>query len=330
MNDDGHLGKRSTRSTSLLLCISICGCSAAGLPQLGSLPDMALGLGAGAAPAMRGPSALLEGEPPITTSLSDATFGTDLSTPPPSAFRPLTSLARTDSGGFVLKPGAYEMHTQSYCLKAGTHGPGGGDGYLFAPPKGPARDAVVAIVRNSVAHPEIDQHDIQLLLWAIIARAKFENLATELKIVAARLLTAEQMATLNRTALDLVPDSVTQAALDRTPSAVRQILAAEARLRQMFAGARASFADIESVAVLAGMAPWGEGSRQVPAGRWSKHPDGYFVRYLPVAYSHTLTQIWVLAASPGVGKEYDPALHIAVPGNTSRQRLIQSGRVHQP
>ena len=27
-----------------------------------------------------------------------------------------------------------------------------------------------------------------------------------------------------------------------------------------------------------------------------------------------------------VGKEYDPATHIAVPGNTARQRLIQSGR----
>jgi hypothetical protein len=193
---------------------------------------------------------------------------------------------------------------------------------------GPARDAVVSIVRNSVDNPQIGQHDIQLLLWAIIARAKFENLATELKLVAARLLTPQQIASLNRTALDLVPDSVTQSALERVPAPVRTILAAEARLRQMFASASTSFEQIESVAVLAGMAPWGEGSRQVPSGRWSKHPDGYFVRYLPAAYSHTLTQLWIPPGSPGVGKEYDPALHIAVPGNTSRQRLIQSGRVH--
>ena len=33
--------------------------------------------------------------------------------------------------------------------------------------------------------------------------------------------------------------------------------------------------------------------------------------------------------SPAVGKEYDPATHIAVPGNTARQRLIQSGRAQQ-
>ena len=37
---------------------------------------------------------------------------------------------------------------------------------------------------------------------------------------------------------------------------------------------------------------------------------------------------WV-QGSPAVGKEYDGALHIAVPGNTSRQRLVQSGRAHQ-
>jgi hypothetical protein len=75
------------------------------------------------------------------------------------------------------------------------------------------------------------------------------------------------------------------------------------------------------------MAPWGEGSKQVPSGRWSRHPDGYFVRYLPAAYSHTLTQLWVPPTSVAVRIEYDPALHIAVPGNTARQRLIQSGRV---
>ena len=308
--------------------VLLAGCSA-GLAQLGGgIPDVALGFGA-KMPVVGGSSSLLEGDPPITTSLSDANFGTDQAQPT-RGFLSLASLARTPAGGFILKAGSYELHTQSYCLKAGTHGPGGGDGYLYAPPKGPARDAVVAIVRNSVAHPEIGQHDIQLLLWAIIARAKFEDLAAELKFVASRLLTPQLIATLNRTALDLVPDSAMRSALDRTPAPLRQILEAEARLRQMFASANASFEQIESVAVLAGMAPWGEGSRQVPAGRWSKHPDGYFVRYRPSSYSHTLTQIFVPDRSEAVGKEYDPALHIAVPGNTSRQRLIQSGRAHQP
>ena len=82
-------------------------------------------------------------------------------------------------------------------------------------------------------------------------------------------------------------------------------------------------------AVLAGLAPLGAGSRAVPAGRWSLHPDGYYVRYIPQGYSYTVTQIWVPQGSPAVGKEYDPATHIATPGNTSRQRLVQSGRARQ-
>jgi hypothetical protein len=304
---------------TIVALLLLAGCNTS-LTQIGDLTGVAQNLGA-PTPSV---SSLVEGEPPITTSLTDATFEVDLPTPR-DPLRPLTSLPRTASGGFLLRAGFYEMHTQSYCLKAGTHGPGAGDGYLYAPPKGPARDAVVAIVRNSVAKPQIAQHDIQVLLWAIIARAKFEDLAGELKVVASLLLTAEQLALLNRTALDLVPGPALDSALAQTPGPIRQVLEAEARLRQMLTNPGSSFQQIESVAVLAGMAPWGAGSRQVPPGRWSKHPNGYFVRYMPRGYSYTVTQLWVPIATPP-GLEYDPALHIAVPGNTSRQRLIQSGR----
>lgn len=308
-----------------ILALFFAGARTEALAQFGRIKEEA-GKLAGKSPATK----LLEGEPPITTSLGDAVYGdSSRDTYNPTPFAPLTSLERTLSGGFTLKPGFYEMHTQSYCLKAGTHGPGAGDGYLYAPPKGPAKDAVVSIVRNSVRHPEIDQHKIQLLLWAIIARAKFENLSTELKAVASLLLTPEQLAMLNRRGLDLLPGPVHQKAMAEVPPAVRTILEAEARIRQMLTTPGSSFEQIEAVAVLGGMAPLGEGSHQVPWGRWSIHPDGYYVRYLPQGYSHTVVQIWVPEGSSLVGKEYDPALHVAVPGNTARQRLIQSGRVHQ-
>jgi hypothetical protein len=277
------------------------------------------------------PANLLEGEPPITTSLTDAVWesetpeGFDESAAP----RPMAELQRTPNGGFVLQPGFWEMHTQSYCLKAGTHGPGEGDGYLFAPPRGPAEEAVVAIVRNSVQHPEIEQHRVQTLLWAIIARAKIEDMSREDQATAARLLTTNQVAHLNRGALDLVPGPALDAALNAMPPLVRQVYEAEASLRQMLTRPGTSFAELERVAVLSGVAPLGEGSRQVPSGRWSLHPDGYYVRYLPQGYSYTVTQVWVPQGSPAVGKEYDPALHIAVPGNTAKQRLIQSGRFHE-
>jgi hypothetical protein len=278
------------------------------------------------------PARLLQGDPPITTSLTDAVWAVDTldnHNPPPEVFAPLGSLERGPNGGFILRAGHFAQQNQSYCLKAGTHGPGGGDGYLYAPPRGPADDQVMTIVRNSVRHPDIPQHNIQFLLWAIIARAKFDELSNDLKLVAARLLSPQQVATLNRNALDLLPGPVLQQALADMPPLVRQVFEAEARLREMFRSADTRFEDMERVAVLAGLAPRGEGSRDVPMGRWSRHPDGYYVRYLPSGYSSTRIEVWVPEGSPAIGRELDPATHIAVPGNTARQRLIQSARVRQ-
>jgi hypothetical protein len=274
---------------------------------------------------------LLGDRQPITTSLSDAKWGDGSKDgfTPREPKRSLMTLQRTPNGGFVLQPGYYAFTDQSYCLKAGTHGPGGGDGYLYAPPKGPAEDAVMTIVRNSVNHPEIHQHEIQVLLWAIIARAKFEDLSSDMKATAARLLTPRQLAGLNRSALDALHGNALTDALGGVPEPLRQIAQAEAQLRQMLTTPGASFAEMERVAVLSGAAPMGPGSQDIPSGRWSIHPDGYYVRYLPSGYSTTNVEIWVPQGSPAVGKEYDPATHIAVPGNTSRQRLIQSGRPQQ-
>jgi hypothetical protein len=272
---------------------------------------------------------ILGGKEPITTSLPDAKWGDSSKDgfTPREALRSLMTLQRTPNGGFVLQPGYYMLVDQSYCLHAGTHGPGGGDGYLYAPPKGPAEDAVMSVVRNSVNHPEIHQHDIQLLLWAIIARAKFEDLSPELKATAARLLTPRQLAALNRSALDTVASVANH--FGGLPEPLRQVAQAEASLRQMLSTPGASFAEMERVAVLAGAAPMGPGSQDIPSGRWSSHPDGYLVRYIPSGYSTTRVEIWAPQGSPAIGKEYDPATHIAVPGNTARQRLIQSGRPQQ-
>lgn len=274
---------------------------------------------------------ILKKPAPISTGLADAKWAVDSldGFTPREAKRSLMVLQRTPNGGFVLQPGYYELHNQSYCLKAGTHGPGGGDGYIYAPPLGPMEDIVMTIVRNSVNHPQIDQHDIQLLLWSIIARAKFEDLQNKIKIVAAALLTPEQLVKLNGGVLGLIPDKVMDKGMEGLPDGVKKVIEAENKLRGMLTNANSTYEEMERVAVLAGMAPLGEGSREVPSGRWSLHPDGYYVRYLPYSYTNTVVQIWVPQGSPAVGKEYDPATHIAVPGNTARQRLIQSGRAYQ-
>ncbi|KQN94350.1 hypothetical protein ASE95_05830 [Sphingomonas sp. Leaf231] len=265
---------------------------------------------------------------PISTSLADARWS-DPSRDgfvPSSPKRSLSELQRTPNGGFVLQAGYFSFHGQSYCLHAGTHGPGNGDGYLYAPPLGSARDAVIAIVRNSVQHPEIDQHTIQALLWAILSRAKIEDLSNDQKMAAAQLLTPRQLAGLNRNVLDMLGSGPIA---DHLPKEVRSAMQAEADLRRMLATPGTSYGELERVAVLAGIAPVGAGSIGVPTGRWSQHPDGYWIRYLPGSYTNTVVEIWVPSDASGIGKEYDPATHIAVPGNTARQRLIQSGRPYR-
>jgi hypothetical protein len=151
-------------------------------------------------------------------------------------------------------------------------------------------------------------------------------LASDLKSTASQLLTPRQLASLNRSALNALSGNALTDALGGVPEPLRQIAQAEASLRQMLTTPGASFAEMERVAVLSGNAPLGPGSQAVPSGRWSLHPDGYYVRYLPSGYSSTRVEIWVPQGSPAVGRELDPATHIAVPGNTARQRLIQSGR----
>jgi len=270
----------------------------------------------------------LQGEAPISTALSDAVWGNaslDGITPRIAAGS-LADLQRTDTGGFMLRPGYWSFTAQSYCLHAGTHGPGDGDGYLYAPLKGAQEVAVRDILRNSVDHPGIAQSDVQSLIWAILSRAKFEDLNNGLKLVAAQLLTRAQLARLNRSALDLVPSGMMSRLIGDVPGPLRSVFQAESALREGLTVGGASFADLESIAVLTGAVPMGPGSAQVPSGRWSDHPDGYRVRYIPFGYSQTEINIWVEDGSAGVGCEFDPAVQVAVPGNTSRQRLAQSGR----
>lgn len=281
---------------------------------------------------VRGPSLpnILNGPQPVSTNIRDAEWSDpsqDGFTPPVPA-QALTSLRRNAQGGFVLQAGYYTMLAQSYCLHAGTHGPGGGDGYLYAPVKGSARDAVESILRNSVAHPEIDQHDIQLLLWAIVARAKFEDLDLRLKGVASQLLTTRQLASLNRSALSVLTSDELSVVTGGLPGPVRTVVEAESRMRGLLSTPGSSYADIERVAVLGGTAPRGEGSIDTPAVRWSHHPDGFWVRYRPNGYTNTNVEIWVPQGSGAIGRSYDPWKSIAVPGNTARQRLAQSARVY--
>lgn len=270
---------------------------------------------------------------PITTSFSDAdktrvladNFGND------QVFRPLEVMPPSDSGGYLLTPGFYEMTAQSYCLKAGTHGPSAGDGYLFAPLAGPQANIVQALVQRRVEHPDISQSSLQTLLWAIIAKAKFSNLPDDLKVVAARLLSPQELVQLNGGAINLIPDSILDPLIATLPAPVKAVLRAENQMRGMLYSGNASFSELESQAILAGMAPIS--NPEYKRGRWSKHQDGFFVRYYPQGYQQTRVQVYVpgpeenSTSSPiATTIDFDASDDVAVPANTGAQRLMQSNQ----
>src|SRR6266550_1514744 len=184
------------------------------LPKLPKIP--------GGFPKIPGVDRLLGKEPPITTSLTDAlteiAFLDDFELAQPL---PIGAAPTDADGNRLLYPGGYTFESQSYCLKAGTHGPGRGEGYIYGPLKGPKAGIVRNILERSLTRPDIPQKDIQVLLWAIIARTKLTDMSPDKQRTASLLLTPKEMYELNGGALGIVPDSVREQAYERLPVAVR-------------------------------------------------------------------------------------------------------------
>ncbi|NEO27608.1 MAG: hypothetical protein F6K03_12125, partial [Kamptonema sp. SIO4C4] len=241
-----------------------------------------------------GLSELLEEDPPLTTSVEDVqreiplldeeNFGQP---------QPLANLTLDPDRGYLATPGLYEMTLQSYCLKPGTYAPGGGDGYGYAPLEGPRSEIIEKILRQAVNYPEIEQRKIQVLLWGIIAQTRLSDMDEDVQAVARQILDEDEINEINGGALGLIPDRVRREIFANLPSPVRRVLAAKAELRDRLTRANAAYEELEQIAVLTGNVPQGEGSRAIPDGRWSLHPDGYFVRYFPSGYSRTRMQALV-------------------------------------
>ena len=232
---------------------------------------------------------------PLTSSLADAvTEVALLDRFDPERGSPLLELPMGLDDGVTLVPGLWDAELQSYCLKAGTFGPTRGDGYLWAPLKGPKAEVVNAILNRSALHPDLPQRDIQVLLWGIIARTRVSQLPEGSRRVAQRLLSESQISSIDGSALDVIPDEWVRKITGPLDSIVRRALEAENRLRQVFANpGAAAYDELERIAVLNGVPPISERGREVPARRWSFHPNGYFIRFMPSSYTHMQLQIYV-------------------------------------
>ncbi len=224
------------------------------------------------------------------------------------------------SEGYLLTPGYYEIDLKSFCLKAGTYAPSKGDGYLYAPLKGPKKEMIDKVVKNWYKNQDIEQNDVQALIWAILAKTSFKNMNMELKLVAAKLLSEKDILSLSKMGLDFLPDSVMSKAKSSLPTPAQKVLEAENKMRNFFSSSSSSsFAELESLAMLAGINPE---KSSITHGTWGLHPNGYWMAFLPSGYSQMTIKIYVPETLKTV--YFLPSEHVAVPANTSSQRLLVS------
>lgn len=299
--------------------------------QFGGLKDKLLKVGTAQGAKALGVDKFLKQPAAITTSFEDVNRS-DEKMPDFKAnekYQPLYLLPKNTEGGYLLCEGFYEMTNKSYCLKAGTFAPSKGDGYMFAPVLGQKEEIVIAILKSAEKHPEVEQHDIQALLWTIIARTRFADYSGQIKLTAVKLLTPKQLTQLEGGALGVLPFDVMEKAKDQLPSGVKAVFEAENNIRQLVASGNYTYADMEKYAIVAGMAP---PRADVPSGIWTKHPDGYYIRYFPSGYAITKVQIYVPKELVANGNKlvYDAAGDIACPANTGSQRLAQTNEPLNP
>lgn len=261
--------------------------SAAALPGLPRIPGVEIRL-----PGLE--DLLRDDDDPLTTSLEDATLELPwLDGWEPGPLQPGLDLPRDEAKRFVIdQPGCYEFDLESYCLRAGTHGPGKGDGYRHAVWSGPKAGLIRNILNRSIDHPDVPREDIQVLLWAIIARTNLPDCAPEVRRTADLLLTRDERKQLEGSAWSKLPRELLNRFYGRLPAPLREVYRAEERLRGAFSARRLpGYGELERIAVLAGDAPADDGPL-VARGRWNVMRGGLYVRYFPDGYWRTSVQVY--------------------------------------
>lgn len=235
---------------------------------------------------------LLRGGPPISTTLKDARGEVPFLDTLNPTFGNLGSL-RNNSGSYTLKPGAWAMDLQSFCFRPGTRGPRrtDGRGYLYGQMAGPESGIFVDMLNKYATLRDVEQTDMQALIWALLARTKIRSLNPEMQVLAARVLTPAQIVALDSGALDVVPPGLRRRAFDALPAEVRAIADAENRIRDVMYRANYTYRELERIAVID--APEPKTGRQIPRERWSVHPGGYLIRFKPASYASTRVEIAV-------------------------------------
>ena len=228
----------------------------------------------------------------------------------------LMDLPQTQFGGFVLKRGFYEAEFKTYCLQPGTPDPRQGDAYFQGPVTGHRKEIVESILFNSRDKKNIDQKNIQLLLWSVVSRSDFNRLSPAVQTDAMQLLTPKQIFELKGGVIGAL----------KTAAYSTGVLNTNSDMKRLFESGVKSYEAYENIAVRR------EQSRVIKQGvkydQWYKQKENYYIRYFPESYKKVRIQVYVpegiLDADNKLNGDYvvfDPTGQQATPAFTNAQRL---------
>ncbi|MFI5145527.1 MAG: hypothetical protein ACHQJ4_08005, partial [Ignavibacteria bacterium] len=185
----------------------------------------------------------------------------------------------------ALNPGYYRFRFNTFCLHAGAYAPTEGAGYLVAPLKGSKANLIKSILTKYSEHPEIDQKDVQILIWGIEANEKFTDYPPDFQVRVTPLLTPEDIASMQV--------DVKEIAYDLLPQDAKNVVDFYSNLKAKISNVNSSYEDIEQLAVKTGIAPIGKGSKNITAGTWTSIGGGAYVRCFPEGYKKSNVEVYI-------------------------------------
>lgn len=236
---------------------------------------------------------LTRGEPPLNTNVTNIPLRgwPEFDSLKLDGFVTLTNADRHADGTFPLKPGRYQLELRSFCARGYTYGPTSGDGYVRGAWQGSKADLLREIMqRYTVMYDTVDQRDVQLLVWAVLARVDPEDMRGGARRALVQLLGDRGIEMMARGALDYFADSAARKLFGSANRQLRPLLEYDNRMRGMFRDANRTYEDFERLA----MRPQPANVRtEIPAERWNLHPAGYLVRVNSRGYSRMTMQVVV-------------------------------------
>jgi hypothetical protein len=231
----------------------------------------------------------------------------------------LLDLPQSQDGEIILSEGFYESDFKSYCLQPGTPDPSNRDAYLQAPLGGYRKDIVETILRNSLNRPELEQRNIQLLLWSVVSGSDYNRLSSSVKSTSRQLLSSKQLFALQGGVMGVVKTiaaAFPEAGINNSYN----------EMRRLFELGSGSYEAYERIAVL--RQPSVISHADYKREQWYQQEGGYYVRYFPGSYQRVKIQVYVPEGSlDTTGKKtgqyllFDPVTMMAIPANSNAQRL---------